>query len=297
MALIRVSLTLMALLASSLLILGVVFAALVVLPAYFFLEPPALVRLGTSMLELTLALGVLIFTLQVAVFLVTPLSVDLSRLAGDLKLRRLPDGDVLSRCAERIARRWGMRPPALYLLDSPNGNAFALAGPLRSAIVLTEGLVNALPARELEFVIAHELSHIRRRDALSLGFWLASARSRVGLARLQFEAVLLPVRITAALPLMQSLIGLILLPIRGVFYICVLLDRAIWRVLRLLDLLINRRMEYRADREGAQIAGEEAAVQTLMRLSGGIEPSFGGVISTHPTTRARIRNIERAGGA
>jgi heat shock protein HtpX len=47
-------------------------------------------------------------------------------------------------------------------------NAFATGrDPNHAAIAVTEGIVNLLPADELEGVIAHELSHILNRDTLT----------------------------------------------------------------------------------------------------------------------------------
>ncbi|MGG6294702.1 M48 family metalloprotease [Leptolyngbya sp. AN02str] len=72
---------------------------------------------------------------------------------------------------DRIAKlsdRAGIPMPAVYLVPSESPNAFATGrDPNHAAIALTEGIINLLPADELDAVIAHELTHVRNRDTLT----------------------------------------------------------------------------------------------------------------------------------
>lgn len=62
-----------------------------------------------------------------------------------------------------IAR--GLSMPKLSIIETPALNAFASGVSDRNyAITLTRGIIEALDARELEAVMAHELTHIRNRD-------------------------------------------------------------------------------------------------------------------------------------
>ena len=55
--------------------------------------------------------------------------------------------------------------PPLYVVDDPAPNAFAAGRtPATSYVVVTRGLLEAMSKRELEGVLAHEVSHIRNRD-------------------------------------------------------------------------------------------------------------------------------------
>lgn len=57
--------------------------------------------------------------------------------------------------------------PRLYVVDSPQPNAFATGrNPEHSIICVTTGLLNKLEYYELEGVIAHEMSHIKNYDIL-----------------------------------------------------------------------------------------------------------------------------------
>lgn len=66
---------------------------------------------------------------------------------------------------ENLCMSVGMKMPNLYVIDSPALNAFASGINEKSyAVTLTTGIIETLDDRELEGVIAHELTHIRNRD-------------------------------------------------------------------------------------------------------------------------------------
>jgi heat shock protein HtpX len=69
---------------------------------------------------------------------------------------------------ERLTRRANLPMPKLYVIPTSSPNAFATGrDPHHAAVAVTEGIVQMLPADELEGVIAHELSHIMNRDTLT----------------------------------------------------------------------------------------------------------------------------------
>jgi heat shock protein HtpX len=69
------------------------------------------------------------------------------------------------RLVENLAIGAGLPKPRLYVIDNAAPNAFA-AGmhPSRSVIAVTAGLLKLMDRRELEGVLAHELSHIGNHD-------------------------------------------------------------------------------------------------------------------------------------
>lgn len=66
---------------------------------------------------------------------------------------------------ENLAIAAGMPKPRLYVIDDTAMNAFATGrDPKHAVVVATTGILSRLERRELEGVIAHELSHIKNYD-------------------------------------------------------------------------------------------------------------------------------------
>jgi heat shock protein HtpX len=69
---------------------------------------------------------------------------------------------------ERLAQQAEIPMPEVYVIPSPAANAFATGrDPEHAAVAVTQGIMQMLPAEELEGVIAHELTHIMNRDTLT----------------------------------------------------------------------------------------------------------------------------------
>lgn len=71
----------------------------------------------------------------------------------------------LRRTVENLCIGAGLPQPRLYVIESAAPNAFATGlDPERASLVVTRGLLSLLDRRELEGVIAHEVSHIGNHD-------------------------------------------------------------------------------------------------------------------------------------
>ena len=90
-----------------------------------------------------------------------------------------------------ICRRAGLpRLPDLYLLHSSGAmNAYALGGPHRSAITVTDGLLAGMTHGEIAGILAHEVAHIRNGDARAMT-WASTLHRAIALTALTSLAAL-----------------------------------------------------------------------------------------------------------
>ena len=115
------------------------------------------------------------------------------RLAPWLALRRI--GAVpadeheyarLYNITEGLCATFGLRMPALHVLEDAVPNACALGRDARRAdVVVTTGLLRLLHAIELEGVVAHELAHVKRGDngVSCVGITIATLMGGEGMLR------------------------------------------------------------------------------------------------------------------
>lgn len=98
-------------------------------------------------------------------------------MTGAVRIQK-QDAPELWRVVENLAIASGMPMPKVYLIDDPAPNAFATGRDPKHAIVgATTGLLEIMNKRELEAVMAHEMSHVRNYDirVSMIAFGLVSA--------------------------------------------------------------------------------------------------------------------------
>ncbi|WP_005034521.1 M48 family metalloprotease [Holophaga foetida] len=67
----------------------------------------------------------------------------------------------------QLAARAGIPKPRICIIPDASPNAFATGrNPAHGVVAFTEGLLDTMPRRELQGVIAHELGHIAHKDIL-----------------------------------------------------------------------------------------------------------------------------------
>jgi heat shock protein HtpX len=109
----------------------------------------------------------------------------LLRLAGARLLSPGEEPDLV-RIVQNLCIGAGLPLPRIHLVESMAANAFATGtDPRNASLVVTRGLLKLLDRRELEAVIAHELSHIGNHD-IRLTTTLAAL---VGIANLPLRSL------------------------------------------------------------------------------------------------------------
>ena len=88
-------------------------------------------------------------------------------LANAKAIERKTDFPQLFRIVENLCIAAGLPMPKLYVINDTAPNAFATGRDKNhAALAVTAGLLDMMDEREVEGVIAHELSHIGNRDTL-----------------------------------------------------------------------------------------------------------------------------------
>lgn len=71
---------------------------------------------------------------------------------------------------DKLAMRANMPRPRTYIIDTHQPNAFVAGRDSHhAAIAVTDGLIKTLTRAEVSAVVAHELAHVKRGDALAMG--------------------------------------------------------------------------------------------------------------------------------
>ena len=213
------------------------------------------------------------------------------------------DQTGLTQMVHDLAKNANMPPPAVYLIDAPQPNAFATGrNPQNAAVAVTTGLMRTLSREELAGVVAHELAHIKNHDTAIMTVTATFAGAITMLANF---ALFFGGRRDNAVGLLGTVALMILAPLAA----------------GLVQMAISRTREYAADRAGAAICGQPLALASaLERIQQGaaridndaaernpatahmfiINPlhahSRDRLFSTHPSTENRIAALQKLAG-
>ncbi|HXZ67603.1 MAG TPA: M48 family metallopeptidase, partial [Alphaproteobacteria bacterium] len=212
---------------------------------------------------------------------------------------------------ENLCISRGLTTPKLYIIDTDVMNAYASGIDEKSyAITVTQGLLERLNKREMEAVLAHELTHIIDRDTrvlivtivftgmisflaqmlwrnLQIMSWTRSRRERGG-----GGAVVIIMLVSAVAMAIGYVLALV------------------------LRFAVSRRREYMADAGSVELTKDPSAlISALRKISTNPDvphvptevrqmfienpPSafdIGGLFATHPPIEARIKVLEELGG-
>jgi heat shock protein HtpX len=203
--------------------------------------------------------------------------------AREIDPRSAPD---LYRMVETLAQRAGLPMPRVYLIDTPQPNAFATGrNPQNAAVAVSSGLLQTLNADEIAAVISHELTHVKNRDTLTMTITatLAGAISMLAQFGLFFGG---GNRRDNPLGGLGALLMVFLAPLAAA----------------LVQMAVSRTREYEADRGGAEISGEPMALASaLVKISNAAgrtvnvaaeqNPAMAHMYIFNPLSGARMDNL------
>ena len=180
--------------------------------------------------------------------------------ASGAKVVERDEAPELHDMVERLCAMADLPKPRVAIIDTDVPNAFATGrSPKHAAVAVTRGLWQRLEPREIEGVLAHELSHIANRDVLimtvaSFFAMLAGLLTRFGLYSGMFGG-------GRGRDNNQVPVWLIVLLVSVVTYF----------LSQILILAISRYREFAADRGSALITGApEHLMSALQKIASGI---------------------------
>ena len=262
--------------------------------------------------DLTLGVFALVFAVVYGLFALMQSRSMIARMTGADEIVA-DDFKPLVRLVENVSIGAGLPvTPDVRIVNDPAPNAFA-AGlrPTSSYLGVTTGLLRTMPKRELEAVLAHEISHVRNRDTYLMTMATIFAGVIALIADIGFRTLAYGGRSRKAgvIVLVIAIVGFILAPYAAL----------------LLRMSLSRRREFLADAGSAEILNDpEAMGLALRRLqldttsvkyadasvahlwvespTDRVDSERRGVIAlsglfnTHPPLEQRIAALEEAGG-
>ena len=211
---------------------------------------------------------------------------------------------LVYKITQRLTQKAGLPMPKVYLIPDHTPNAFATGrNHEHAAVAVTMGLYEMLNEKELEGVIAHELSHIKHYDILvgTIAAVFAGAIAMIA-NMMQFGAMFGGNNNRQGSNPIVMILMAILLPLAA----------------SIIQMTVSRSREYMADEGAARMTGNPAGLQSaLSKLENyarsghqihnateqtahmfiinpfsGLKSTLGSLFRTHPTTEDRIARLE-----
>jgi len=206
---------------------------------------------------------------------------------------------------KRLTIKGDLPMPKVYVIQSPNPNAFATGrNPEHAAVAVTTGILKLLDNSELEGVLGHELAHVKGRDILIGTIAATFAGAIMMLANMAKWAMIFggfrDNDNRNPLGMIGVIVAMVLAPIAAM----------------LVQMAISRSREYIADQRGATLSGNPLALASaLEKISYGVKKAplnanqatahmfimnplsgkknMANLFSTHPPVEERIRRLNK----
>ncbi|RKF20418.1 protease HtpX [Alginatibacterium sediminis] len=172
--------------------------------------------------------------------------------------------DTVQRQAK--AAQIGMPEVAIY--HAADMNAFATGASRNNALVaVSTGLLENMPRDEIEAVLAHEISHVKNGDMVTLTLIQGVVNTFV-----IFMARLIANLISNALSNNERG-GLGMFAYMAVVFV---LEMVFGILASIIVMWFSRKREFRADEGSAELVGKQKMIAALQRLGGSSEPEMSG---------------------
>jgi heat shock protein HtpX len=150
---------------------------------------------------------------------------------------------------EELAQKAGLPMPKVYVIDSPQPNAFATGrNPENAAVAATTGLLRSLSREEIAAVMAHELGHVKNRDTLTMTITATIAGAVSMLANFALFFGGSSRDNNNPLGFVAVLVAALVAPLAAM----------------MVQMAVSRTREYSADRAAAEITGRPSALASAL---------------------------------
>lgn len=219
-----------------------------------------------------------------------------------MKLQPVSNTEKLFQQVKALAEKNNQPTPEVYVYNSNNANAFATGFSKKSSLVaFSTELLRQTTEEELNAIIAHELSHIKSGDMVTMTLIQGLVNG--------FSIYLAKITTKAISSVNENLSGIISLFIEIALQI-------VFTILTLpITMFVSRVREYSADYEAAKLYGKQPMINALKKLeilqkreevlsngqelpkevyALGIKGTEVKLFASHPTIERRIAALQRA---
>lgn len=204
-----------------------------------------------------------------------------------------------------IADRNNLKTPEIWIYASPEANAFATGATKNNSLVaISTGLLNKMNQDEIEWVIAHEMSHIINGDMVTMTLlqWILNTFV-IFLAR-----IIAGIVDSAGTKKEEDYT-----PSWTYQLVSIAMEMILWILASIIVMWFSRKREFKADEGSAKLVGKEKMISALKALEKmySITPSdkesgklatfqissrtisASQIFASHPPLEERIQNLEQ----
>ncbi len=216
------------------------------------------------------------------------------------RFEKLKDYDFLSNIFEEVKEKFGEKNVKLYIKNSDEVNAFAVATFGRKAIILTTQMINhylekSQSPKEFLFAIrsimGHEMSHLINRDFLPTYLIIANQKATNFVSWLLNFFFSYVVRFSRFIPYGGRFMSSFMFEVYVIlnFFFSFFNRVVVFNIYEFLRKFSSRSVEYRCDKQSAQAFGGRNMALALSFLG---KSGYFTLFSTHPATQVRVNKVK-----
>lgn len=205
----------------------------------------------------------------------------------------------ISEAFEKVKNKYNKKDVQLYIVKSEEINAYAVGSLRRNIVVITTSLLNMYRSNTesrkefltcIECILSHEMSHIINKDYFTALLLIINEKANKFVSKIIWLFFMFIVRIFNIIPIIGQYVSIIVDSLYNAldFTISFFYKYIMLTLYKFIQLQISKNIEYRADRQGAQVMGGNNMANTLAMLG---DSGYFSIFSSHPSTRNRVKSV------